>query len=263
MDYLDDDEFNPRPAPERPSPITIVAMLAGAGAAVLLLWMNMGLSSRVDSLEQSINDLTASVSDQKQSKDLANKVADLTNQLDSVTQALANHLKSQSMNNTESSRGGLSMNHSLPQATIPSRVITPSQTAPRLPIQPIPGANAPAQNYDNYNSAPAQSYGSYNNGSLPAPISRVDIAPVQQPIQSSGGWVVNITSVSDQESAYQEVNRLRSMVINAESAHAVSNGRTWYRIRIPGFNSHDEAVRARPGLESRLGIRDTWVGQRD
>jgi len=262
MDYLDDDEFNQRPVPERPSPLTIVALLAGAGAAVLLLWMNMGLSSRVDGLEQSIADLQKSVSEQNQSKELA----DVANQLDSVTQALANHLKSQSMNNTETASGRLSMKQNLPPVTIPSRALPSRPASPNLPIQPIPGNNNSNQNYDQYNNTPppAQNYGSYNNGSLPAPISRVDIAPVQEINRSAGsGWVLNITSVSDQESAYQEVNRLRSMGISAESARAVSNGRTWYRIRIPGFASHDEAVRARPGLESRLGIRDTWVGQRD
>lgn len=262
MDYLDDDEFNPRPVQERPSPLTIVALLAGAGAAVLLLWMNLGMSSRVDSLEQSMNTLQKSVGEQNRSSE----VADITNQLDSVTQALANHLKSQSMNNTESSRSGLSMNQGFPQSAIPSRAIPARPASPSLPIQPIPGGNPSSQNYGQYNNTqpPAQNYGSYNNGSLPAPISRVDIAPVQEPNRSAGsGWVLNITSVSDQESAYQEVNRLRSMGINAESSRAVSDGRIWYRIRIPGFNSHDEAVRARPGLESRLGIRDTWVGQRD
>ena len=249
MDYLDDDEFEQRPAPERPSPLTIVALLAGAGAAILLLWMNMGLSSRVDSLEESITAMQKSISDQNQSRE----VADIANQLDSVTQALAKHLKSQSMNNTEASRGPVSRN-SLPRLSQPSRATNVRPASPSLPIQPIPGGNAPTQ--------PTQNYGSYNNGSLPPPISRVDIAPVQRAVHS-GGWVLNISSVSDAESARQEVSRLNAMGINAESARAVSNGRVWYRIRIPGFNSHDEAVRARPSIEARLGIRDTWVGKRD
>lgn len=258
MDYLDDDGLARRPAPERPGLLLIVALLAGAGAAALLLWMNMGLSSRVDGLEQSIANLQKTVSEQNQSKE----IADIANQLDSVTQALANHLKMQSMNNAEASRTP-APSQSYPQVSTPSRATALRPVSPNLPIQPIPGSNAPAQNYGPYNAQPAQNDVAYNNGALPPPISRVDIAPVQQPARPSGGWVLNITSVSDQESAYQEVNRLRSMGINAESARAVSNGRTWYRIRIPGFNSHDEAVRARPGLEARLGIRDTWVGQRD
>jgi len=256
MDYLDDEEFGQKPVPDRPSPVTIVALLAGAGAAVLLLWMNMGLSSRVESLEQTISNLQKSVSEQNQTKE----IADISNQLDSVTQALANHLKSQAMSRNESSRGSSRAQSSTRQsfpAPAPSQALPSTrQASPNLPIRPIPGSNAPAQNY-----------GAYNNGSLPPPISRVDIAPVQQQpggsVNQSGGWVVNITSVSDQESAFQEVQRLRSMGINAESARAVSNGRTWYRIRIPGFASHDDAARARPGLEARLGIRDTWVGRRD
>lgn len=251
MDYLDDEEFGQKPVQDRPGPVTIVALLAGAGAAVLLLWMNMGLSSRVEGLEQTISNLQKSVSEQNQTKE----IADISNQLDSVTQALANHLKSQAMNRNESSRSQSSARQSYPTPAPSQALPNARQASPNLPIRPIPGGNAPAQNY-----------GAYNNGSLPPPISRVDIAPVQQqtsPSANQGGWVVNVTSVSDQESAFQEVQRLRSMGINAESARAVSNGRTWYRIRIPGFASHDDAARARPGLEARLGIRDTWVGRRD
>jgi len=258
MDYLDDDEFPQRPAPSRPSPVIIVALLAGAGAAVLLLWMNLGLTSRVSSLEESIAALQKTVSEQNQTKE----VADLANQMDSVTQALSRHLKSQAMNRTES-RGSLATSPS----SVPSFGAIPSRSLPSrdLPVQPIPGERAPASG----------NYRSYNSGALPPPVSRVDINPVQRnaspvqrnanPAQSnySGGWVVNITSVSDAESAYQEVERLRSMGINAESARAFSNGRVWFRIRVPGFATHDEASNARPALEARLGIRDTWVGKRD
>jgi len=246
MDYLDDDdEFAPRNRPSRPNPVVIVALLAGAGAAAMLLWMNLGLSSRVASLEETI----AQLKEPAKNTNVAAEMADISNQLDSVTQALANHLKSQAKNrNTRS------------VAAIQPRLAPalPRQTIPRAPIsiQPIPGNNIAN------NRQPSGGYGNaLSNRSLPPPIS----SPSSYPTQNRGnrGWVVNITSVSDQESAYQEVARLRRMGINAESVRAVSNGRVWFRIRVPGFATDHEARAQRGALEAQLGIRDTWVGPRD
>jgi len=247
MDYLDeDDDFETRPAPSRPNPVTIVALVAAAGVAVLLLWMNLNLSSKVSDLEEQISQLKEPGINHK----LDNEVADIGNKLESVAQALSNHLKS--VARSRNNQNNVSIRPAVPsQARVSLRPSAPV-ASPSLPIQPIPGSR---------HQAPAPRYSNTGNASLPPPISSPSYAPA--PRRMSSGWVVNITSVSDPESAYQEVARLKSMGINAESARAYSNGRTWYRIRIPGFASHDEAMRARPSLEARLGIRDTWVGKRE
>ncbi len=255
MDYLDDDdEFAPRNRPSRPNPVIIVALLAGAGAAAMLLWMNLGLSNRVASLEETI----AQLKEPAKNTNLSTEIADISNQLDSVTQALANHLKSQAKNRNPRSIAAIQprLAPTLPRQTIPRATIprTENTRAP-ISIQPVP---------DNNIANNRQSSGGYNNvlrnRSLPPPISSSSY-PAQN--RSNRGWVVNITSVSDQESAYQEVARLRRMGINAESVRAVSNGRVWYRIRVPGFASDSEARAQRGALEAQLGIHDTWVGPRD
>jgi len=262
MDNLDDEfDLSPTPVAKRNplsivaglaasakrSPLSIVAGLTAAGAAVLLLWMNFGLSSRVSTVEESIITLQKSVSEQNQSKELAG----ITRQLDSVIQAFTNHLKLHAIKRIESQES-LSMQPSNPASPLPSRAI-PSQSsiAPDLSIQPIAKPRASKDSADR----------SHNKGSLPPPISKVDIAPTQNP--SGISWVINITSVSDSKSALQEIARLRKMDINAEISRAVSNGKVWYRIQVPGFASHDEANDARPSLEKRLGISDTWVGQNE
>ncbi len=252
MDNLDDEfDLSPAPAPKR-SPVTIVAGLAAAGAAVLLLWMIFSLFSRVATVEESIIALQKSVSEQNQSKEIAN----ITKQLDNVIQAFTNHLKLHAIKRIESQES-LSMQPGspaspLPSPAVPSRAI-PSQSsiAPDLPIQPVAEPRASKDSADR----------SHNKGSLPAPISKVDIAPTKNP--SGISWVINITSVSDSKSALQEIARLRKMDIHAEISRAVSNGKVWYRIQVPGFASHDEANDARPSLEKRLGINDTWVGQNE
>jgi len=250
MDNLDEDEFGTRPAPTaredefgaRPAPaartfpLSLMLRLAAAGVALLLLWMTLGLFSQVATLEGNINTLQ-----QDQSR--------ISKQLDSVIQALANHLKPLEMSSTES-QGTLSTPpppKALPPRTIPS----PPALSRKLPIQPVAEQRAPA--------APAKQ--SRSNQSLPAPISRADVATGKS--SSSGAWVINITSVSNPESADQEVTRLQGMGIKAESSRAVSKGKVWYRVRVAGFGSHDEANAARPSLETQLGIHDTWVGQQE
>ena len=241
MDYLDDEEeISHRPQASKPSPVTIVALLAAAGAAAMLLWMNLNLSSRVDSLGESI----AALQTQKphKNKHLDKELADISNQLDSVTKALANHLKAHA--GLRNPRQGLAsaqtgMRTTAPAATPRSNSILGNRTLP----PPISSASS-------VRLSPVQP-------SAPAPL------PTPLPTSSNRGWVVNITSVSDPDSAYQEVQRLRAMGIQAESARAFSNGRVWYRIRVPGFATHDEAAAARPSLEAQLGITDTWVGRRE
>ncbi|MDQ6986685.1 MAG: SPOR domain-containing protein [Mariprofundaceae bacterium] len=256
MDYLDDDddEFAPRNRSSRPNPVIIVALLAGAGAAAMLLWMNLGLSNRVASLEETISQLN----EPAKKTSITAEIADISNQLDSVTQALANHLKSQAKNRNPRSVAAIRprLAPALPRQTIP-RAASPRATTPQatISIQPIPGNNA-------NNRQPSGGYSNVlSNRSLPPPISSPSTYPAQN--HANRGWVVNITSVSDQESAYQEVARLRRMGINAESVRAVSNGRVWYRIRVPGFATDSEARAQRGALEAQLGIRDTWVGLRD
>jgi len=77
-----------------------------------------------------------------------------------------------------------------------------------------------------------------------------------------GPWVVNLTSLSHAAAANNEVTRLKGLGIRAESIKVMTQGKIWYRIRVPGFASAEEADRQRRILGNRLGIRDTWIGKR-
>jgi len=41
----------------------------------------------------------------------------------------------------------------------------------------------------------------------------------------------------------------------------MTQGKTWYRVHVPGFANAKEAERQRKILGNRLGIRDTWIGK--
>jgi len=100
--------------------------------------------------------------------------------------------------------------------------------------------------------------------SAPAPVATKPVVTAIKPAADSGHdlWVVNLTSLSHDTAANSEVARLKGLGIRAESIKVMTQGKTWYRIRVPGFSSAEEADRQRKILSKRLGIRDTWIGKR-
>lgn len=77
-----------------------------------------------------------------------------------------------------------------------------------------------------------------------------------------GPWVVNLTSLSHATAANNEVARLKELGIRAEVIKIETQGKTWYRIRVPGFASAEKAERQRKILTGQLNIQDTWISKR-
>jgi len=225
METIDnnDNEYIARHEPSGSRSISVAPLVVGIGIAAVLFWMNLSLSSHVSKLEESIISLQKSMGGEG-SKELA----DVSNQLGTLTQALNDHLNSPSAN--------MKMAVDSPAMASPSKSNISPQASPSLAADQ-----------------------SKNDNPLPAPISTSDIA---QPKPSSGNWIINLASVSNSKAADQEVARLGKMDIKAEVSRFESKGKVWYRIQIPGYASHDEAINARPALEEKLGISDTWVGHR-
>jgi len=95
-----------------------------------------------------------------------------------------------------------------------------------------------------------------------APVKPV-IADVKIPSGNDQGiWVVNLVSLNNAAAAVHELERMKRLGIPAENVKAEIRGKTWYRIRVPGFASAKEANRQRKLLATKLGIQDTWIGKR-
>jgi len=75
------------------------------------------------------------------------------------------------------------------------------------------------------------------------------------------GWVINLTSVSSAESAQQEVARLQLLGVKAQSIRTEARGKIWYRIRVAGFATREEAQAQAELLGESLNIPDIWVGK--
>ncbi len=82
-----------------------------------------------------------------------------------------------------------------------------------------------------------------------------------RPVAKPKGWVINLTSVSTKEAADQELARLKELGIEAEAIRTQARGRTWYRIRVGGFESMEAAEARSKELAQQLGIADIWVGR--
>lgn len=78
----------------------------------------------------------------------------------------------------------------------------------------------------------------------------------------SGAWVVNVASLTDAKAAQSEAARLQHDGIkNIAVEKAMMSGRTWYRVRVTGFSSREEAQVYSDMIKNKLA-GTPWVGHR-
>ncbi|MCW8888888.1 MAG: SPOR domain-containing protein [Gammaproteobacteria bacterium] len=74
------------------------------------------------------------------------------------------------------------------------------------------------------------------------------------------GWALNLLSLSSRKAANSEVNRLQRAGVNASRApFTTKEGKTWYRVRVTGFGTYDEAKAYAKTMPKLKGLGDTWV----
>ncbi|MCW8917842.1 MAG: SPOR domain-containing protein [Gammaproteobacteria bacterium] len=95
-----------------------------------------------------------------------------------------------------------------------------------------------------------------------APVQRVATTPAAtSPAVKGGGWVINLLSVTSAKSASEELARLRQQGLRAEQQKVSEAGRTWYRLRITGFDSYAGAKAYIETIEQQTGFRSAWVAK--
>ena len=81
-------------------------------------------------------------------------------------------------------------------------------------------------------------------------------------LAASGAWVVNVASLTDAKAAQSESARLRHEGIKNIAVEKVTmNGRIWYRVRVTGFSSREEAQVYSDMIKNKLAGAP-WVGHR-
>lgn len=85
----------------------------------------------------------------------------------------------------------------------------------------------------------------------------VSTSPVST--RPGSGWVVNLVSVDSKYAASKALARYKTRGISAKIFRTLVNGKTWYRLRIGGFASKQEAMAQKNYLATKYGIKDAWL----
>ncbi|MFO7593234.1 MAG: SPOR domain-containing protein [Pseudomonadota bacterium] len=78
---------------------------------------------------------------------------------------------------------------------------------------------------------------------------------------SAGGWVINLISLSSEKDAQEQMLRLRQAGVRVEMQQAEHNGKSWYRLRVPGFSNYEGARAYIETVEKQTGVQNAWVAK--
>lgn len=106
----------------------------------------------------------------------------------------------------------------------------------------------------------------------PAPAA-VPPAPVRQPVKPApaapvapppreGDWVINLASYTNAAYATRKRAEFVDEGVPVEQVEATVNGKTIYRLCVPGFTTSRAAKQEAGNIRTRLGLQDTWVARR-
>ncbi|MBU2570126.1 MAG: SPOR domain-containing protein [Gammaproteobacteria bacterium] len=73
-------------------------------------------------------------------------------------------------------------------------------------------------------------------------------------------YSINIGAFQKAATAEKKAGRLRKEGITVDINEVVVDGKTWYRLTIPGFSSMQEAQRFSETLKKQFGIKSVWIG---
>lgn len=75
------------------------------------------------------------------------------------------------------------------------------------------------------------------------------------------GWVINLISLSSEKDATEHMLRLRKAGVRVEMQQAEHEGKSWYRLRVPGFSSYEGARAYIETVEKQTGVKNAWVAK--
>ena len=97
-------------------------------------------------------------------------------------------------------------------------------------------------------------------------------APVRQPVEPApaapvappreGDWVINLASYVNAAYATRKQAEFADEGVPVEQVEATVNGKTIYRLCVPGFTTSRAAKQEAGNIQTRLGLQDTWVARR-
>jgi cell division septation protein DedD len=203
----------------------LLLVAGGLGIAVLLsavaLWLGLGVTGRLDGIELRLSQL--------QQRTVAQPSAD-TAQMRTELQQLAQRVSELAVI-IEGPISHLRQSNEESLTALSRRIEHLEQTIKGAPVNTRAGTT----------SAPA-SPGAGSGG-------------------AKAGWVINLLSLSNQKDAQTEMERLRKAGVRVEVKQAISDGKTWYRLRVPGFATYEGAKAYIDTVEKQAGVKNAWVAK--
>jgi len=99
-----------------------------------------------------------------------------------------------------------------------------------------------------------------SGAALPAPATQGGVT-VPSATTAEGGWVINLISLSSEKDAREQMLRLRKAGVRVEMQHAQHDGKSWYRLRVPGFTNYEGARAYIETVEKQAGVENAWVAK--
>lgn len=145
-----------------------------------------------------------------------------------------------------------------PVAAAPADSQTVTDPAPVPETRPEPATRQPAA------TAPAETRIAAAPAAVPEtrtePAAPVAAEPAAVP--AKGNWAINIASYTNARIARRELAKMQQQGVDVELVTAEVNGKTIYRARVFGFASRRAAATAATEIQSKLGLKETWVTKR-
>ena len=92
------------------------------------------------------------------------------------------------------------------------------------------------------------------------PPAMVSASPPEVP--GTGKWSINIASYANRRVANKMLAEFRQQGVAAVQVSATVNGKTIYRVRVPGFATRRAAETAAVTIRKQLGLQETWITKR-
>lgn len=195
------------------------------------LWMGLGLGAQIDVLNQNVSELQqrllsqsrrGTIAPQAQLGEQLNRLGERVNELAVIVEGPVGHLRESTQQELQAL--GLRLDRLEQGNSVqPQPVVAVTSSKPLVSkAEPVMAAAATAK---------------------------------------SGGWVINLLSVSSAGTAKEELGRLRKLGIRADQQAVTQQGKTWYRLRVTGFDSYAGAKAYIDTVEKQTGFRSAWVAK--
>ena len=116
------------------------------------------------------------------------------------------------------------------------------------------------------NSAPAQPT-RLSQLAMPDAHTEVLLLPEQdithnEPPGKSGDWSINLASYTKESTAAKMKSRFLDKGVAVDQVIATVNDKTYYRLRVTGFETREAAIKQSITIKEQLGLEETWISKK-